>query len=140
MSVVEHVGQIVRIEGGRCFVRIEQLSACAACQVRSSCTASDKKDKIVEARATAEHYEEGEFVRLLGQQSLGLKAVFYAYLLPLMLLCAMLCIMLFSGVEEALAGAVSLLSVAIYYGILYFLKDRFKKKFTFELTKLKKEL
>jgi sigma-E factor negative regulatory protein RseC len=137
MSVVEHIGKVVEVNEGQCVVLIEQLSACVNCQARSACTASDKKEKNIEVQ-TENHVVVGEQVLLVGQHSLGLKAVFFAYILPLALIFVVLVVLTIVGVEETLAGTISLFAILPYYGVLRFFKDRLKREFTFKLIKLNK--
>ncbi len=136
MSEITHFGEIIKVDGNRYWVRIEQTSACATCHAKGACTASDTKEKVVEAYSLSACYEVGEHVRLVGQHAFGLKAVFYAYVLPLLLMFVLLVALIYAGISEDLAGIIALLSVVLYAGILYFFKEKLKKKFTFELTKI----
>lgn len=136
MSVIEHIGKVVEVNDTRCVVQIEQMSACATCQVKSACTVSEKEEKLIEVFFVDEHIEVGEQVLLVGQQSLGLKAVFFAYVLPLLVICLILVLLTILNVNETLAGTIALCSILPYYGILHFFKDRFKRNFAFKLIKI----
>jgi len=136
MSIVEHIGKVVEVYDTRCLVQIEQMSACVSCQVKSACTVSEKEDKLIEVFLVDEHVKVGEQVLLIGQHSLGLKAVFFAYVLPLLVMFTTLVLLTFLNVNETLSGTIVLCSILPYYGILHFFKDRFKRKFAFKLTKL----
>ena len=45
---IKHTGTIIAIEGETVRVKIEQSSACSACQAKAMCTSTDKKEKIIE--------------------------------------------------------------------------------------------
>ena len=48
-NTIEHQGIITSIENDIAHVKIEQISACASCHVKSMCGASEKADKIIDA-------------------------------------------------------------------------------------------
>lgn len=136
MSVIEHIGTVVAQDGDRLSVQIEQQSACSSCQVRSACSVSEKEEKIIEVSARGEAYAVGEQVLLLGQSSLGLKAVFWAYVLPLAVMFVTLVVLTACDVQEALAGTLALCALVPYYLILRLFNKKMQKKFTLTVTKL----
>ena len=84
---INHNGIIEKIDGNAVFVRIIQQSACSGCHAQSMCSASEKKEKIIEVNDNNPgRFHVNEEVTLCGQSSLGLQAVFLAFVLPLILL------------------------------------------------------
>lgn len=82
----------------------------------------------------ASDYNIGDTVRLCASGKIGFIAVFYAYFLPLLLLV----IVLFGSIKmfnmgEMLSILLSFVSLAVYYLILYFFRDKLKSKINFEL-------
>ena len=79
---ISHKGIIEKVEGDRVFVRITQQSACSGCHAKSMCTASEQKEKIVEVQARGERFSVNEMVEVYARSSVGLKAVWWAFVLP----------------------------------------------------------
>ena len=77
-----------------------------------------------------------------GAASMGMKAVFLAYVLPLVLLILVmvLCLTLIAPGNEVLAALVSLGILLPYAFLLYLLKDKLSKKFRFEIRSLMNDI
>lgn len=134
MSYIEHTGKVVATGNGVLLVQVEQVSACAACHAKGLCTASERADKVIEV-VTDEQYEVGERVMLFGQSSMGLKAVLLAYVLPFVLIVAVLALMQ-QVVNEAVAGIVALGTLIPYFFVLRCCRHMLQRKFTFKVMKL----
>jgi Positive regulator of sigma E activity len=133
---IEHEGVIVRVGNDFVFVNIEQYSACADCHAKGMCNLSEKKEKIIEIpRRLDENYNVGDKVTIIGASSLGLKAVFYAFVLPLIIITLVLAVTIYNLKSESLSALFSILSLVVYYFIIYLFKDKFKTQFVFTLTK-----
>ena len=125
---INHNGIIEKIDGGTVYVRIIQQSACSGCHAKSMCTASESKEKIIEVPDNSGKFHINEEVQLCGQSSLGLQAVLLAFVFPL--------IIVFAAIVTTTSGLTGLLLLVPYYCILYFLRDKLKKRFIFTLKKL----
>ena len=123
-------------------VRIQQASACDLCHAKSICSSADTKEKIVEVRAAEGSVSIGDKVMVEGAASMGMKAVFLAYVLPLILLILVmvLCLTLIAPGNEVLAALVSLGILLPYAFLLYLLKDKLSKKFRFEIRSLMNDI
>ncbi len=133
---INHKGIIEKIEDGSVYVRIIQQSACSGCHAQSMCAASESKVKIIEVPDNSGKYHLDEEVWLCGQSSLGLKAVFLAFVLPLILVVVAIVAGNSMQWKETTSGLTGLLLLVLYYCILYFLRDKLKKQFVFTLKKL----
>ena len=131
---IRHQGIVDSIDGQNVVVRITQSSACGGCQARNICRAAESKDKLVEVvYADAENLKVGQSVTVAGAESLGLKAVAFAFGLPLLLLMAALIVTLrFTG-NEKVAAAVALGVLVPYYIVLLLTRNRIKRDFIFRL-------
>jgi sigma-E factor negative regulatory protein RseC len=137
---IRHNGKIEHKEGDRILVRIVQQSACAGCHARAVCSVAESKVKLIEIVDKSGKFKENEDVIICGRSSLGLLAVLFAFVLPLVLVISMVVIAIRLGWGEA-AGALSgLLSLVPYYSILYLMRDKLKRKFVFTLEKQKNNL
>lgn len=140
-SRIEHEGRVVEISETTISVEIISKSACAACHAKSVCTASDETVKVVEIPYTistlTEEYQIGDRVNVVLRQSLGIRAIWIAYVVPLALL--LLAIYIFSavGAGELRTGLFSICVVALYYAVVFLFKNKLSKIFTFTIEKAK---
>lgn len=142
MEKISHIGIVEDIKGQAVQVRIQQASACDLCHAKSICSSADTKEKIVEVRAAEASVAVGDKVMVEGAASMGMKAVFLAYVLPLVLLILVmvLCLTLIAPGNEVLAALVSLGILLPYAFLLYLLKDKLSKKFRFEIRSLMNDI
>ena len=82
---INHTGFVEKIDGDTVFVRITQQSACSGCHAQSMCSASEKKDKIIEVPDRSGRFHVNEVVIICGQNSMGLQAVLLAFVIPLVI-------------------------------------------------------
>ncbi len=136
-GAIKHSGEVVRIEGSTVYVKMTVGSACGSCQARAVCGASELSEKIVEVKTSAaSDYKVGDMVQVaLLSRSMGVMSVVMAYVIPLVVLCGVLFGAIAIGLGEGLAAIVALVGVAIYYGVLYLLRDRVGKSIKFIITK-----
>ncbi len=134
-EVIEHTGIVHEVDNNCIKVRIAVQSACSSCKAHSFCGV-DTSEKLIEVEHWVGEYNKGEAVMLSLQQSLGYRALFWGYILPFFLVISVIISMIFLTGNEALSGLVSLLVLVPYYAILYFFRDRFKKTFSFKISKL----
>ena len=133
---IRHEGIVDSVEDQKVIVRITQSSACGGCQARNICHAAESKDKLVEVRcADAGGFVTGQAVTVVGAESLGFKAVMWAFGLPLILLLAALVVAMSITGNERTAACAALGILIPYYVILFLLRDRFKKDFQFRITR-----
>lgn len=133
---IYHDGIVEKIDGNTLYVRIVQQSACSGCHAKAMCAASEQKDKIIEIADRSGQYQPGEKVRICGRSSLGLQAVFLAFVVPIFLILAALAAASQWKWTDTAASVTCLILLAAYYGLLYLLRDRLKKRFTFTVEKL----
>ncbi len=130
---VEQKGIVIKKQEDKVIVKIEQKSTCSSCHARGACTSLDKKDKEIEIKTKdTQNYNIGDEVIITISTKLGMKAVFIAFVLPLILLviALFLSIKLFS-LTQSLSALVSLLVVEAYYFFLYKQNLFLSKEFNF---------
>lgn len=135
-NTIHHTGIIERIDPDKVYVKIIQQSACAGCHAKSMCNASESKDRIIEIEGLFNSFQVNEEVELQGQSSLGYQAVLYAFVLPLLLLFAVIIFCLGMNRSEAVSALAGIAVLPAYYSVLYFFRDKLKKKFVFAMKKL----
>lgn len=136
-STIEHEGTVIDINDGKITVELTVLSACATCHSRALCS-FDSSQKNIEIFDNNNNitYKIGETVKVIMRQSLGGKALFLAYILPFFVILIALIICTISGLSEALAGIISILTLIPYYTLLYLFKNKLKKEFSFSIKKI----
>jgi len=136
-QLVTHKGVVIAVAANKVTVNIVAASACASCQGKSFCSMSDKKDKTLVIDIVNQEFTTGEEVQVSMHLSQGLRAVVWAYLIPLCLLMIILLTLLSCKISEAGSALWSLFAVTAYYFVLYRMRNRLKKKYVFEIEKLK---
>lgn len=132
---IDHIGTIEQIDGETVKVRITQTSACASCAAAHLCKSTESKERLIEVQVNSNQtFHQGDMVKLKGTTHQGLKVVFISYFLPLLLILLFLFIADLLHLKETLMVLLSLVLIAIYYFILYFLKARLKKIIKFNIT------
>ena len=132
-KTVSHKGVVVAVDGRRLKVQIESVSACAACHAKGMCTLSDKEEKLIDIESPAAVDKKvGDVVTVVVTQQRGMQAVVLAYILPAIVVILSLVGML-NIVSEPVAIILSLLSLAVYYILLYLFRNRISSKFVMTL-------
>ena len=136
-GVIKHSGEVIRIEGSTIYVKMTVSSACGSCQARMVCGASESADKVVEVDSSdAANYQVGDKVEVaLQKRSMGVRSVVLAYLIPLIVLSAVLFCSVMAGVEEGIAALIAILGVGGYYVALYMSRNKIGKTVKFIITK-----
>ena len=125
-----------KIEGTHVVVRIVQTSACSACSAKGLCNASESKEKQIDVYGVQASYRIGEEVVVCGTTSMGMRAVLLAFGVPLLiLLLALFITMRITDGDALLSAFVALLAVMPYYLLVYFMKDRLDRTFSFTIEK-----
>lgn len=133
-SEIKHSGRIKEITPEFITVEILSESACSSCHAASLCGMSEAKKKVIELPATL-GYEPGEEVWVNLKRSMGMKAVWIAYVVPLIILIATVLVASELKAPELLTGAISLGAIALYYLGVYLFRNKLKNEYTFYIKK-----
>ena len=102
---VSHEGTILEITPEFTTVEIIAQSACAACHARGLCGVADEKQKIIMVPTDPYgSYKEGDKVLVLLKKSMGMKAVWISYVIPLFILMILILSLSSVTVHEVYAG------------------------------------
>lgn len=135
-DIIKHRGIVEKVEVSHVVVRIVQTSACAACSAKGLCNASESKEKQIDVYEVNASYQIGEEVVLCGTTSMGMRAVFLAFGIPmLLLLVALFVTMRVTDGDALVSSLVALFAVVPYYLVIYFMKDKLNKTFSFTIEK-----
>ena len=135
-DIIKHRGIVEKVEGEHVVVRIVQTSACAACSAKGLCNASESKEKQIDVYEVNAPHQVGEEVVLIGTTSMGMRAVALAFGGPvLLLLLALFVTMRVTDGDALVSSLVALFAVVPYYLVIYFMKDKLNKTFSFTIEK-----
>ena len=132
--MIEHKGIVANISGNKLSVKILQQSACSTCHAKNSCMSADSKEKMVDIFDFSGKYNVNDMVTIEGKESMGYKAVIWAFLIPVIILVTVL--ILSSSVwnlRETEAALVSIISLLPYYAALYLLRNKMAHTFRFRI-------
>ena len=133
-NTISHEGIIHAVTDECVKVKILQTSACAACKVHGHCSAAESKEKIIEVKNnTPTTYQVGDKVIITMGKEEGRDAVILAFIVPFVLMVGVLMIVLYFSKNEALAALLGIGTLLPYYILLYLLKDKITRKFSFKL-------
>ena len=134
-ETISHEGIVTKITDDELEIKILAQSACAACHAKSACGMGEQAEKTL----TVPRPKDRDFALMqkvnvtmaIGQ---GNEAAVLAYLVPIILLLAVLFVCLGFGLGEGLSALISIVALIPYYIVLYLCRDKLKKKFEYFIT------
>ncbi|MBR4088240.1 MAG: SoxR reducing system RseC family protein [Bacteroidales bacterium] len=133
---VSHKGTVIEITEGNIKVEIINKSMCAACHAKGFCSVGDSKDKVIDVPYWNNgEYAVGDEVEVIMKKSMGFKAVWISYVIPLAILLIFLLTLQRFNLTELQAGLCSMLAVAVYYVVIYLFREKIADKFVFTIAK-----
>ena len=129
---IVHTGRVVEMTPDFTTVEIIVSSACSSCHAKGLCGMSEDEQKLLSVPTDPyAAYDVGDEVKVCTKMTMGLKAVWISYVIPLLIL--MILILTLSAVigNEVITGLVSIGGVAVYYLIIWLLRDRLQNEFVF---------
>jgi sigma-E factor negative regulatory protein RseC len=131
---VMHIGQVVSMTPKTTTVQIVSHSACSECHAAGLCGLSEYTEKAIELPTSpSATYGVGDEVQVVLKASMGFKAVWIAYFLPLLVLLAVTLGLIASGVPEVVSGLAGIGAVALYYLIVWLRRDRLRNEYVFTI-------
>lgn len=136
-QVVWHSGIVDRTDGRKVVVRITSRSACGSCAARQACGLAEATEKLVEVYTdSAADYAAGDAVEVGVKKSIGGTAVMLAYGGALIVLIVALVLSIeVLGLGEGVAIVVTMAAVALYYGVLWLMREKIEHTIQFSITK-----
>ena len=135
-ELIRHEGIVLSTNGTTARVEIVQTSACSACKARTMCMSAESQQKQMDA-TMMEPLQAGDRVEVEVRERLAWKAVLLAYILPFVVMLAIITILdICTGWSEAVIGTLSLCGIALYYLVLSGFRHRLQKQFSFTARKI----
>ncbi|MCR5713885.1 MAG: SoxR reducing system RseC family protein [Bacteroidales bacterium] len=127
-------GVIQEIRTDGVVVRLTVQEACAAC-AGTECSIRRGRASDVLVEGVSGDYAVGDRVWLTMPSSGGFQAVLWAYLVPLVLVLAVLAGVYACTADEALSGLAALAALLPYFLALRFFRNRLRRTFRFSIAK-----
>ena len=129
---VSHKGIVKSVTPELTTVEIVSLSACAECHAKGMCGIADSEIKEISVPTDPySDHKPGDEVEVMLKKSMGLKAVWISYVIPLFILMILILSLSSVTVHEVYAGLGAIAGVALYYLLIYIFRDRLAKDFVF---------
>lgn len=134
-TIIKHDGIVTAVSPTTVTVTIRSLSACATCAAHAKCGFAESKDKSLEIpTANSSDYQVGQQVTVHIDHSRGLLAVWFAYLLPAILLIAVIVGLSLTHIPEGIVALAAFAALGLYILVLYLLRHKIDSRFTLTLT------
>ena len=133
-ETISHEGVVTKITDDELEIKIVSQSACAACHAKSACGMGEQAEKILTVpRPKDQDFSLMQKVNVTMAIGQGNKAAVLAYLIPIVLLLAVLFICHGVGLNEGLSALISIVVLIPYYTILYLQRDKLRKRFEYRI-------
>lgn len=133
---ISHRGKVLEVTPQFTTVEIVSESACSACHARGLCGLSESKSKTVVVPTSGwDSFCPGDEVNVVLKLTMGYKAVWLAYVVPLFVLVAVLLGLCALGINELHAGLAAIGTVALYYFVIFLLRNNLNNQYIFKIEK-----
>ena len=131
-ETISHEGIVTKITDDELEIKILAQSACAACHAKSACGMGEQAEKTLTVpRPKDKEFALNQKVNVRMAIGQGNKAAVLAYLIPIILLLAVLFVCLGIGLGEGLAALISIVALIPYYIVLYMKRNKLKRQFDY---------
>ena len=131
---VSHTGKVVSMTPQTTTVEIVSHAACSECHAAGVCGMSEYTEKAIEVPTDPyASYGVGDEVQVVLKASMGMKAVWIAYFLPLVVLLAVALGLIALGAGEVVAGLSGLAAVGLYYLCIWLFRDKLRNEYIFTI-------
>lgn len=131
-ETISHEGIVTKITDDELEIKILAQSACAACHAKSACGMGEQAEKTLTVpRPANKDFALNQKVNVKMAIGQGNKAAILAYLIPIILLLAVLFVCLGLGLSEGLSALISIVALIPYYIVLYMKRNKLKRQFDY---------
>lgn len=133
--IATHDGVVLGSKRGMVTVQIESVSACATCQAHAHCGFAESRNKTLEIPSEQwQDYKEGDHVVVHIDESSGMLAVWIAYVLPAILLIAVIVALSLLHLPEWAVVLAAFATLGLYISALYLRRRKIETRFTLTLS------
>ena len=136
--ITTHDGIVTAVKPGSVTVQIKSVSACASCAAHAKCGFAESKDQELEIPTTetsrlqdfeTSRFEVGDRVKVCIDTSSGMRAVWIAYLLPAILIIAVVIALSAASVPEGFVALAAFGVLALHILVLFILRRKIDRRF-----------
>lgn len=129
---ISHTARIIEVTPEFTVVEIVSSSACSSCHAKGLCGVSEEQVKTISLPTDPySEYNIGDEVEVCLKKSMGLKAVWISYVIPLLILMILILSLSSVTVHEVYTGLIAIGGVALYYLIIYLFRNRLARDYVF---------
>jgi sigma-E factor negative regulatory protein RseC len=131
---IVHTGKIVDINPDFTTVEIMVSSACSECHAKGICGVSEMEEKVI--MVPTDPYElrqVGDVVQVKTKMTMGFKAIWISYVIPLVILMILVLSLSIVVENEFLRGGIAIAGVGLYYLLIWLLRGKLANQFEFYL-------
>lgn len=111
-------------------VSLVRSSACSGCHAKGACTSADTKPMALNITRYPSNVQEGDRVRVIFSERMGLQAVVVAFVLPLLVILLLALLLTYLGYGETKVLLSVLGVLLLYYVGLTLFRDHLKRSFS----------
>ncbi len=112
---MQKIARIVSIDSsGLLDCEIDCGTACSGCAMRKACNPESSVRRITLLN-TLGGLEVGDSIEVEVSSSMGMRAIFFAYMLPVLLLVLSMCLLVYFGASELVQGLSALGVLLVYF-------------------------
>jgi len=128
-------GKVLDVLDDIYLINVTVGDACGKCKMQGVCPAGKGRVLEVEKERVDDDLHPGETVDVYIEEKKGFQALFLGYIMPFLVMMAVLIIASSITGDEAKAGLFSLLGLVFYYAVLYLFRNKISKTFNVEIRK-----
>lgn len=129
---IKHPGKVIEITPEYTTVEIMVPSSCSECHAKGLCGMSEEQEKVISVPTDPyAAYKVGDQVQVCTKMTMGFKAAWISYVIPLAVLMILILSLSLVFDSEAVVGLASVGGVALYYFVIWLLRGRLQNEFTF---------
>ena len=132
-NTIEHDGIVTQVADTFIIVTIQNQTVCAGCHAKGACGMSEMALKSITAEKPNEEIKIGDKVIVSASTQNAMLSVLLAYIVPSVLIIAILTLLILAGISEILAATLSLTATTVYFIVLYLLRNKFAEKIKFKV-------
>ena len=127
-----HSGKVAHIDQDFTTVEIMVSSACSECHAKGLCGMSEEQDKVIMVPTDPYTVRAvGDEVQVKTKMSMGMKAVWISYVIPLAILMILILSLSTIVEREAYRALIAIGGVAVYYLFVWLFRDKLSNEFVF---------
>ena len=131
---IVHPGKVTAVTPQLLTVGFTASAACGSCRAAGLCSMAERKDKTVEVpNIYGSRYQVGDEVEVAFRSTMGLKAVWLCYAIPVVILLGVVLGAIQLGLNELWSGLAGIGGVALWYFVLWLLRKRLNNQHIFTL-------